>query len=94
MKGEKRVGGYLRVRHQIPENLVLPLSVTFTEDISNFAIGPEDRLMLYEYRAVVPEVCSADPKRNATNSQGIRGYISLMATLKRSKFLIKRIKCC
>jgi len=43
MKGEKRVGGYLRVRYQIPENPALPVSVTFAEDISNLAIWPEDR---------------------------------------------------
>ena len=54
MKYEKRVGGYLRVVYQIPENPVLPLTVTFTEDISNLAIWPEDRRILYEYRAVVP----------------------------------------
>ena len=91
MKYEKRVGGYLRVVYQIPENPVLPLTVTFTEDVSNLAIRPEDRRILYEYRAVVPEVCSTDPKRTATNSQGIREYISVMATLKLNKFLIKRI---
>jgi len=94
MKGEKRVVEYLRVRCQITENPVLPLSVTFTEDISNLAIWPEDRLMLYEYRAVVPEVCSADPKRTTTNSHGIREYISVMATLMLSKFLIKSITFC
>jgi hypothetical protein len=91
MKGEKRVGGYLRVRYQIPENPALPVSA---EDISNLAIWPEDRWMLYEYRAVVSEVCSADPKRTATNSQGIPAYISVMATFKLIKFLIKGITFC
>jgi hypothetical protein len=33
-------------------------------------------------RAVVPEVCSADPEESATSSQGIHGYIPVMATLK------------
>jgi hypothetical protein len=32
--------------------------------------------------AVVPKVCSADDKGSATSSQGIRGYISLMTTVK------------
>jgi len=32
--------------------------------------------------AVVPKLCSADPKRPATSSQGIHGYISVTATLK------------
>lgn len=32
-------------------------------------------------RAVVPKVCSADPKRAATSTQGFRGYSSVMATL-------------
>jgi len=31
---------------------------------------------------VVPKVWSADPKGCATSSQGIRGYFSVMATLK------------
>jgi len=33
-------------------------------------------------KPVVPKVCSADPKGSATISQGIHGYISVMATLK------------
>ena len=32
--------------------------------------------------ALVPILCSADPKVSATSSQGILGYISVMATLK------------
>ena len=32
-------------------------------------------------RSVVPKFCSADHRGNATSSQGIRGYISVMATL-------------
>ena len=31
--------------------------------------------------SVVPKVCSADPKGSANSSQGIGGYISVMATL-------------
>jgi hypothetical protein len=31
---------------------------------------------------VVPEVMSAGPRGSATSSQGISGYISVMATLK------------
>ena len=31
---------------------------------------------------VVPKLCSGDPKRSAISSQGIRGYISVMANLK------------
>ena len=30
----------------------------------------------------VLKVCSADTKRSVTNSQGIRGYVSVMAALK------------
>jgi hypothetical protein len=42
----------------------------------------------YQYPIpVVPKVCSADPKGSATCSQGIRGYISVMATLKSTHFL-------
>jgi hypothetical protein len=37
-------------------------------------------------RPVVRKVCSADPKGSATASQGIRGYISAMATLKFTYF--------
>jgi hypothetical protein len=33
-------------------------------------------------RTVAPKVCSVDPKGSATSSQGVRGYISVMATLK------------
>ena len=94
MKGGKRVFGCLSARYQIPESPALALSVTFTEDISNLAMWPEGKRMLYEYRAMVPEVCSADSKRTATNSQGIRGYISVMTTLKLSKFLIKSMTFC
>jgi len=32
-------------------------------------------------KAVVPKVCSADRKGLATNSQGTRGYIPVIATL-------------
>jgi hypothetical protein len=32
--------------------------------------------------AEVPKLCSADPLGTATSSQGIRGYISVIATLK------------
>jgi hypothetical protein len=31
---------------------------------------------------VVPKLCSADPKRSGTSSQGIYGYVSVTATLK------------
>jgi hypothetical protein len=30
----------------------------------------------------IPEMCSADPKGFATSSQGIRGYIYVIGTLK------------
>ena len=42
----------------------------------------ESRGPLYKSRAVVTEVRSANPKGSATSSQGIRGCISVMATLK------------
>jgi hypothetical protein len=38
------------------------------------------------YKTLVPIVCSADPKGSATSSQVIRGYISVMATLKVTYF--------
>jgi hypothetical protein len=41
--------------------------------------------------AFVQKVCSADHKGSATSSQGIRGYISVMATLKFTYFLNQRI---
>jgi hypothetical protein len=44
--------------------------------------------------SVVPQVCSADPKGSVTGSQGIRGYISVIATLKFPYFLIKVITFC
>ena len=34
------------------------------------------------YSSVIPKVCSAHLTGSATSSQGIRGYISVMATLK------------
>jgi hypothetical protein len=43
-----------------------------------------------ETRSVVSKMCIANPKRSATSSQGIRGYITVMATLKFT-FLIKGI---
>jgi len=33
-------------------------------------------------KLLVPKVCSADPKGSATISQGIRGFVSIMDTLK------------
>ena len=42
----------------------------------------------------VLKVCSADTKRSATSSQGIRGYIFLMTTLKSAYFLITRMMFC
>jgi hypothetical protein len=43
---------------------------------------------------VVPKVCHADPKGSATGSQGIRGYISVMTTLKYTYFLIEGMITC
>jgi hypothetical protein len=40
---------------------------------------------------VVPKVCSADPQRSAASFRGIRGYISTMANLKFTDFLVKGI---
>jgi hypothetical protein len=42
-------------------------------------------------RILVPEVGCTNPKTSATKPQGIRGYISVTATLKFIHFLIKRI---
>jgi len=36
---------------------------------------------------VVPKVCSVDPKGSEINSQGIRGYISVMDILELNYFL-------
>jgi hypothetical protein len=44
--------------------------------------------------AVIPEVCYGDPEGPATSSQEIRGYISVMDTLKITNFLIKGIIFC
>ena len=41
--------------------------------------------------AVVTTVCSADLRRSATSSQGIRGYIAVMAAVKFTYLLIKVI---
>jgi hypothetical protein len=41
------------------------------------------------YKAVVPKVCSAENKGPANSSQGICGYIILMAALKFSYLLDK-----
>ena len=42
-------------------------------------------------RAGVPNVCSADRMGSPTSSQGIRGYISIMAVLKFTYFKTKGI---
>ena len=48
-------------------------------------------VVLFEsYNAGVPKVCSADPKASTISSQWIRGYISVMTTLK-SDVLLKII---
>jgi hypothetical protein len=36
----------------------------------------------HRHKAVVPKVCYADSKEFATSSQGIRGYVSVMAAWK------------
>jgi hypothetical protein len=41
---------------------------------------------LRHFRTVVPKVCSADPEGSATSSVKIRGYVSVMATLKLTLF--------
>ena len=48
------------------------------------------KLLVQRYGSipVVPKVCSADPKRSSTTPQGIRGYISVIITLKFTYFLI------
>jgi hypothetical protein len=43
---------------------------------------------------VVPKVRLADPRETATSSQGISGYISVMAALKFAYFLITEIMSC
>jgi hypothetical protein len=47
----------------------------------------EEQIVSYEILglfpvALVPKVCSPNPKGSAASSQGIRRYISVMATLK------------
>ena len=37
-------------------------------------------------RSAVPKFCSADPKGTSTSSQGIRGYFSVVASLKFTYF--------
>jgi hypothetical protein len=44
--------------------------------------------------AVVPIVCSAEPKGSTTSSHGIHGCMSVMATLKCTFFFIKGIMFC
>ena len=46
------------------------------------------------HTAMVPKVRFADLKESATSSQGIREYISVMATLKFTYFVIKGIVSC
>jgi len=41
------------------------------------------------HTAVVPKMRFADPKGFTTSSQGIRGYISVMAALKFTNFMRK-----
>jgi hypothetical protein len=55
---------------------------------------PEYEEKLLTTRSVAPKVCSADPKGSTTSFQGTREYISVMATLKFSYFLIKEIMFC
>jgi hypothetical protein len=43
--------------------------------------------------SMVHKVCSAVPNGSATSSQGIRGYLSLTATLKFTYSLIKGMFC-
>ena len=39
--------------------------------------------------AVVPKVCSADPKGSTISSQGIHGYLSVMVTFKFTTYFVK-----
>jgi len=52
------------------------------------------QIRLNSIRLGVPKFCSAYPKGPATSSQGMRGNISVMATLKFTYFLIQGIMFC
>ena len=47
-----------------------------------FAIMEHFAFYYVFFKSVFPKVCSAGPMGPATSSQAIRGYISVMATLK------------
>ena len=40
------------------------------------------------HNPLVPKMCSTDPKGSATSTEGIRGYISVMPTLKFADFFV------
>jgi len=48
----------------------------------------------YYVKPVVPKMRFADLKGSETSSQGIRGYSSILVTLKYINFLIKGIMFC
>jgi hypothetical protein len=55
---------------------------------SSFFLGLTSAAYSFGCRAVVPKLCSADHKGSVTSSQGIRGYISVMAAIKFTYFLL------
>lgn len=63
----------------------------------NFTFTISD--MLLSYRRAVLKICFADPffanpKITATSSQGIRGYIHVMAAFKFAYFLVEGLLFC
>jgi hypothetical protein len=61
---------------------------TLKREVSKLPLKPEPR------SAMVPKMCFADPTGYATSSQEIRGYISVMANIRSTYFLIKGIMSC
>jgi len=53
-------------------------------------MNKEEKQVCKQSDAVLPKACSKDPLESATSSQRIRGYISVIATLKFTYFLITK----
>jgi len=61
------------------------LSVRYENNIYMYI----NRILICPFKAVAPKECSVDRNVSTTSSQGICGYISVIAALKFTNFLIK-----
>jgi hypothetical protein len=80
----------IKLRLKTP-NILLKIYLDFNLEVNNIEYVRCPRFLCSDNLSVVSKVCSTDPLGSATSSQEIRVYISVVASLKFNKFLIRGI---